>query len=515
MSAAVGLFLFHRMHSSSLYCLDECIQCLQSFLQYILFRESFASVCPPAKNGFPFRLLSYYFKMWRRIYLEDSEWNAGVYRTCRISHECIDEEYPFECVREMILPGHGCRVGTLGRNNALFRMVYGMKGIDINVNIVNMSASVKMFRCPSCTDSGCFHAWRVEHSYHSISKPAFVTKTMNCLCLSNGRSFNRSWKDIIVTKYETRYIAGCAIAWFIGHKTNYFPKGILEEINSVDSKLDGVKLFYHNSHVGNVEQVLFVQLRHESGGFYITNPLDMSSRLQSKLCFVCKFKNTNQSGSRMMFGLDCGRHALCEKCVFAYFVRKDSDMVSIHSDNKVDWCSHCNVEMNRVIHVSVGSLKELRAPWPIGFLGRKPVFSRSFMTAVYPFFKMHLEWVLSAVTECEKYLDAAKELLVVQHGRRDHEDALSPSEVTHVQKGIDLLIIACDQWELASVWLKFRRGAYAFLMEADTPYPMEFLNQDDEFYMSLLSRKDYELLRNRAICTQWNCYEHFSILDSE
>jgi hypothetical protein len=444
--------------------------------------------------------------MWSRIDLEYDNWDAGAYRLCRVSHPCIDDEYPFECAREMILPGNGTRVGTLGRNNAMFKMVYGMAGIDRNTNLVSMSASVKVFRCLNCSGNGSFHAWRTEHSYHSLSKPAFVTKSIDCKCLLDIRRLKSSWKDIVQTKYETRFIAGCAVAWFLGHKTNYFPKGVVEEINQAEPAADGVKLFYHNTHDGNQEQVLFVRLELKHGGFFISDPLTADSRLQSKLCATCKFKNTNRSGTRMMFGLDCGRHALCEKCVFSYFGTRDNDMVSIDSDNKVNMCLKCNVEMNQVLHVSLGKLTELRAPWAIGFLGRKAVFSRSFMTSAYPFFKRYLEWVLSAVIECEKYLDAARESLVVQNGRLEHPSC--EAEAKHIEKGIALLRAACDQWELADIWLRFRRSTYEFLVVPDSPYPFEFMNQDDEFYMSLLSRKEYDLLRNRAICTQWNYYAH-------
>jgi hypothetical protein len=92
------------------------------------------------------------------------------------------------------------------------------------------------------------------------------------------------------------------------------------------------------------------------------------------------------------------------------------------------------------------------------------------------------------------YLDAARESLVIQSGRLEHSTSCE-AEAKHIEKGIVLLCAACDQWELTDVWLRLRRSTYEFLVVPDLPYPVKFMNQDDKFYMSLLSGNEYDLLR--------------------
>jgi hypothetical protein len=446
--------------------------------------------------------------MWRSG-LDGDKWDANAYRGCSVLHPCIDYEFPFDCVREMSLPGQGSRVGTLGRNNAMFRMLFGMAGIDTETRMLNMSDTVKVFYCRICSVGNGNHYWKVEHSYLTISKPAFVTHSISCSCLSSGKSMNHSWTDIVKMKYESRYIAGCAIALFIGRKSNYFPKGIVEVVSTVDSNCDGVKLFYHKSSEGEEDQVLFVKTTRGSGGFHISNPLDANSKLQNKMCLKCKFKNSNQNGFRMMFGLDCKRHVLCENCVFEYFTSRINGVESISSKNKTNYCYGCNSSMRQVIHVSLGRLMEIRAPWAVGFMGKKPVFCHPFMAALNSFFQFYLAWTIDAVEECGIYLQDAREGITIErmklHGVEDGE------ERKLIKKGIALLQIVRNNWELVSIWLSFRKTTYSFLTERNIPYPKEFLSQDASYYASMLPRRDFDVLRTRAICVQWNCEEHFGI----
>ena len=425
------------------------------------------------------------------------------YRECGITSCLISKEYPFECLQEMSFPGHGCQVGSLGRNYSVVRLMYGAAGQEAGDVIVNASANVKIFKCIIGSESNHNHGyWRVEHSYGSISKPGFVTSTFNCECLKSSANFNISWKDVVGMKYETLHMGGCAVAWFFGRCLNYWPLSVVAE--PVVIHTDGiVRLNYHKCSEDGPKQTLELRLLYEDGGWHISDPLVYNSPIQMKSCRKCLFSNANLGGYRMMFGLDCKKHALCEKCIFRYFAAKGRTLGDYETEHDPAFCESCNVCMRQVVHVAFDSVSQLRAPWPIAFFGQKAIFNEPFFKCMTPFFKCHLEWIMDATIQAREEILTLKRVIAREELFVEDEEEKSQVSVFLLQEKVKLIAEwqeALDAWNLVLIWLEFRVEHYRFLVEFDTPFSKAFLDQDADYFVRHLNRRKFNMLKNRAVC---------------
>lgn len=434
-------------------------------------------------------------------------WNPQRYNVCTVTDECIDYDFPYECVRELSLAGFGCRVGHIARNYNMFKLIYGIAGIEARHSMMNISPEMKVFSCPQCDSPYGSSPWVVDHIYSSISKPAFVTQSIGCNCLRYGAVYDRSWKETIGLKYESMYLVGCAVAMFFGRRINYFPKGI-ETVCDSEGGNGVVELTYHKSIPDGNEQVLRLEVCNRNGGFYIQkDPLEWKSRIQFRSCVVCRFRNGDLNGCRMIFGLDCGRHGVCEKCVFGLLASVNPIVPGFQNG----WCGVCCSGMDRKVHVELGSVKCFRAPVPCGFFGKKPVFSPILYAQLGPMYQHHIEWAVTgrkeagdALASCRDQLENEKASLVALGSNTNS----SSTSVDSVNKCIRLLEASCEKWERVVTWLDSRVEYFNFALDIDIPYPKSFLAQDMALINRKLEKREYELLRNKAICSHWNAETH-------
>lgn len=431
-------------------------------------------------------------------------WNPRAFNTCTITDGCIGFDFPYECSRELSLAGYGCRVGHIARNYIMFKMTYGMAGIEALNGITNVSQDTKVFTCPLCENPYGSSPWVVEHIYSSISKPAFVSQSMSCNCLRPGIVYERSWKETIGLKYESAYLAGCAVAFFIGRRTNYFPKDI-------DIDDSGVELTYHKDREDAPEQILRLELSDRDGGFYIeVDPLNWKSRIQCRGCAACGFRNMNMHGSRMMFGLDCNRHAACEKCVFVLLTSRNPMIPGFRRG----WCSLCSVNMSDCkLHVEIGNVKCLRAPVAYGYLGEKAVLCPILYYQLEPIYREDIEWAVAGRKESSDSLLSCQNRLAGEKAKLTDAGSnfgASHRSVDSINKGIRLLEAACLRWEAVLSWLGSREDQFRFAIGTDIPFPRNLLDQDRIGINRNLEKSVFDMLRNKAICSHWNAEEHLA-----
>lgn len=417
---------------------------------------------------------------------------------CAVNSHLVDLEYPFECARDLMFPGNGCRVGSLGTNFQVYKMVSGAAGREPRDPLISMSSTLKSFKC--CTDNSMSHGtWTVEHMHGSFLKPAYVTGVFHCDgCFKFGVNFGVSWRQVLETKYESQYLAGCAVAYFISRKTNYMPKVII----AADSHLavGRVRLFYHKAIESTEEQTLDLSLDFRDGGWHIRDPLKRNCFPQVKACLQCKFTNANSDGSRMMFGLDCKKHALCEKCVFSYYA-KYTTIGDGGADVNGRECDVCKQKLQQALHVSLAGVGMLRAPWPVGFIGKKAVFSTALFDNLCPFYERSVKWAVDAMEEAEnesRGADTALEGLV--EDRREEDENTSEDLSRRRLEAIRSWKAALEAWQQVMMWLNSKKEHYAFLLEFDVPFSKHFLDKDAYYFIIQMDKKSFDRLRQKAEC---------------
>ena len=203
----------------------------------------------------------------------------------------------------------------------------------------------------------------------------------------------------------------------------------------------------------------------------------------------------------MMFGLDCGRHFVCEQCIFGFvaILVKRTPVESGEEMQVPHFCIHCRKETRGVVGVSFKGVTEMPKPRPVGYFGIKAVFSPEFWSNMAPFFKIHIEWILLAFGEATRMIAMGNEVL------REAQRTLNAEGIDGVPNDTYSLVSKSEKW---SQVVRDQQGIVAFLVpkkpyiiwliEWDRPYPKKFLEHDAPFYEAHLGRKCYEVLKRRA-----------------
>ena len=435
------------------------------------------------------------------------EWD---YYVACVDDDGIDDTFPYECAREFALPGPGFEAGYANTNERVLKLMYGAKGTDVDRVCRSHRHASREFFCPYQEWVSPSHSyWEIDH-YHCdhYSKPGFVTRTFTCNCLRDEKYVESCWTDLMEVKYETKYLAGAAVAWFFVRKLNYFPKAMWD--TEVGPDYGTVVLSYHSSSSEDIDQNLVLHVKYKEGGWHISNPLAKTAKKCKRSCCCCTHSNCFDE-YRVMFGLDCGSHYVCEFCVFDFFT--SYPQWKANDENKggieVRHPSTCNAcakdKMKRVVHmIGFDSVKVLRAPRPCGYIGRKPIFNRAFFRTANEFFERQLKWVTDSIYEAEREVTELRKLVCITS---DFKEDLEDDEENYYDRRCIESDMAHKAWGKVLDWLNYRDEHYMFLMKADVPFPKEFLNLDEEYYATNLCYRNFLQLKNEAKCLTSNAKE--------
>ena len=360
---------------------------------------------------------------------------------------------------------------------------------------------MKMCGCGLKSNEQVEHGNFCVHYYNSESEPGIVTGMYECECLRDQANLNASWKDIVQTKYESEDIAACSVAFYFGRHLNYFPLDIWKKKSGIGKST--MCILYHKAKRNGDLQEVDLDLNFSNGGWHINDPLNTKSCVQAKRCDMCLFTNSNRGGYRMMFGLDCSKHCVCELCVYRFFVEKGTPLGN-HGTIREPWeCGTCGSAMERVVHISIGEEGlVLRAPWPRKYIGQKPIFNKHFANAIGPFYKTHLRWVLNGIITAKEEISMCNEVISgIDEQMSDIEQRDTPFEgtmVSYLNEKQRNWKKALDEWNLVMFWLDYRREHYDFLLTHDDPFPKTFLCHDATYYCEVLDRRGFEVLKKKA-----------------
>lgn len=451
----------------------------------------------------------------------------SIYFDCDIESGCISREFPWECLREFRFPGTGCQVSNRKVNQFVASFLYGACGKVINpcldTALVEEATDVvpltQTFKCELLLDNDGGHGvWKVEYNYQDSTLPGIVLSSPKCGCFLFGDvDPNLTWSNIMRLKFESPFTAACRIGFFFLRRLNYMPIDITcgdrewesteyssELFQGFSGPIDGeraiVVLHYHKRKGEELRQLLKVRMVKRNGGWYTEDPVRKDSRLQKKKCFRCNYHNGSGDEYRLMFGLDCGRHTVCEECVFIHFGGKKSSVECQYSFNRVNYCNVCQCDTRSIVTVALQGLSEMKCPVPIGYIGMKPVFNPYFLKEFGEFYKLHIEWMVLANAKAisdyngcvERIEESMRQLKASRNNCAGVDDWYRITQRVHQERNAKSL------FRQVQLFTEYKRYVVEWLLKCDGDYPVQFLQQDRCYYENKLNRNHFKVAKRRA-----------------
>ena len=423
-----------------------------------------------------------------------------------LEDELTGHNYPYELARELHYPGRGCVLGSSHRNRFMLNFTNSCCGIvgngsSVHCPVIQPDEFTDIFRCRMNTDYEKSHGvFKIKYPTGKISGCSGIgTHCMKCDCLSGQLLETKAdWESIMSLKYEDKYAAACRVGGFFGQKLVYYPLWIQfdengeDGVNRPDSEVV-VSIFYHMIDQSvHVHQCVKFLITKKGCGWSIKDPLNRNSRLQSKACKECNHSNVKLGQRfRMMFGLDCGKHCLCELCVYAFFTAKQIKSASTPDTCMERYCWECCMvggvsPLANTVTVSFDGCSKMRAPQPVGYFGLKAVVSRPMMEGYLSFYLDHIHFAVCAqnAVECElrKLKQELAKIVYRIGGQRDghylgdiatqHEDSIRNHDNLRQ-------------------WLSDREPVFGWAKQNDARYPKVFLEMDRGYYSVHLNKSEF------------------------
>ena len=436
-------------------------------------------------------------------------WNgADTHESSYVDDEMTGQDYPYELARELHYPGRGCVLSDYLRNRFMLWFTNTACGIVRHSPVIEPDCYTDIFRCRMESNN--------EKS-HGVFKIKFPTNknddcsgigihSMKCDCLSEKRNESKAdWESLMSIKYENVYVAACRVGGFFGQKLVYYPL----KIRFNEDRQDGVliSLLYHSqrNHVNrrgepvrDYQSLEFLAIK-EGGGWHVKDPLLRDSRLQNKACKSCNHIN-NKPGQRfrMMFGLDCSKHSVCEMCVYYFFTCKANRDVSVSDSSFDKYCIECGTDepMADTVSVSFEGCSKMRTPRPVGHFGMKPVIAKSMLDSYYAFYMEHIHFAVCAHKGIRDRIHNLMHEKAHVCYRMDYLNGPGPFGYTRdFNTQFDESILNHEKaWE----WLNDRLHLFSWANRSDTRYPKVFLEMDSGYYCVHLNKNEFNIMDRLA-----------------
>lgn len=413
----------------------------------------------------------------------------------------IRAPFPVDFLIDRVTPAVACRIGNADIHFASYSMLCGICGIDLAESQVTEANNPNHFYCPGTIDGGCIGQYAVSFPDGSLHGGYVASRTgCTCLQLSLDRRV-QNWSDIIHKKYETSYLAACGVARFFIDVLAYAPSNIVQ-LYCATSGPNATKyeLRFKVMDPSRAQTNLKVEINRDSndGSWAIQDPMDPSCRMQHKHCCVCQ--HVNRAGAPnffMKFGfLNC-RHVVCELCIFNLYTARPGgcpNMTGLSYFTVQKKCPQCAKPASSYLKTSFTDVNIMPAPTASAYMGKKPLFSTHAVSAMMPFYRSHIDWIVIAFNkDFKSAADIQKELADEIAWCQDPNNAWD-MEINIRAEALPALAIVVDAWHDLTVFLLAKHKYVSWALDNVGNFPVEFLDRNAEFYARVLERTRYDLL---------------------
>lgn len=315
----------------------------------------------------------------------------------------------------------------------------------------------------------------------------------NCGCLKGLPDSNEKPLALLFRKkYETPYLAACGLAKGFCDILCMLPHQICHDEG--DTGIDGEEMWQlHYRSYDKAGEVVEVWITPKEGGFYLSSRFLVDGFRMDLSCINCSYKNPGKKkGSfsdeaRFQFKLGCCEARICEVCIPLVYSTKDAENIPERAmliNTAPFRCPGCDTSRD-VPTLSFsphkGGFISFPAPYPVAFLGMKPVISKSVFECVSGIFERSIEWILpfyETVPPAFRTITERRERAV----GNEMIDAADPLEA-------DWYMMKC-----IVDFLMQKRKHVAFALDYGEPFPQPLLDLNEKFYVEVLEKGRFYVL---------------------
>ena len=327
-----------------------------------------------------------------------------------------------------------------------------------------------------------------------------------------------SFDHVLAMKYETLDLAIYAFGKYILTSTLNQPHSFEAEPGPDEEpgSIHKGTIYYHPlKSYGKLQQLKVLVELHVDGGYRLVNPMADSLRDQTKRCVMCDHSAVSEQNqpTRLIYGLSC-RHHVCDECLLE-LVHQQHPRWPYGMTGRTNKCPQCKQNFSDVLITPFPELS-FRVPVVIFFMEKKPIYTEALLNSVFRVFADKISWILVEDYFVRRKLSELYELrryITVQLERRRTRGQAR----FKLNKILQSANNCHDHWSNLESFLLEKRPFVKWCYDWTLPLPEQLLNNDADFYDSVLERHLYQVLKLKTkantgiLKRECDDFEHFHI----